>query len=126
MSRPPDDNSNASENYRPQFTSFLNSQHRNEKASKITVNTVSAMNNQMVREDIPMTRAHYEAATESISRGDTICGFLTSENKHVLDSKGNGCVYKMGKGFHHVVYQANKPVSEDTERLILDSFNPYQ
>jgi hypothetical protein len=122
MSSPPD---NQQPNFRQNFTDFLNDPTKKEKANKVTVGIVRTMNRQMVREKVPMSRGHYEAAVTSISKGDSTCQFLVAENSHVLDSKGNGIVYETGKGFHHAIHHANQPMSKDTEEFMRTGLNPF-
>ncbi len=70
------------------------------------------MNNEMARNNVPMTQAHYEAATQSIRRGDHLCQYLTSENQHVLDSTGSGFVYHAGRLFHCGLNSASQGPSD--------------
>ena len=113
-----DDNSNVKVNYRSQFTDYLSGQWRNPKVDKLTLGSVSLMNFFMVRNNVPMTQGHFEAASQSIDGGEHICRFLTNENKHVLDSSGNGCVYNGGKYLHHGIYHMRQPISKETEEFM--------
>lgn len=94
MSNSPD------ENYRPQFTAFLSDSRHQQDANLVTWHTIKLMNDEMVRNNVPMTQAHFEAATRSLLQGDTICRFLAAENQHVLLSNGSGFVYQAGFVFH--------------------------
>ncbi|MFC5863576.1 hypothetical protein ACFPT7_14815 [Acidicapsa dinghuensis] len=87
--------------YRPHFTRFLSSSPTGSDRCAVTV--VGQMNKEMVRKGVPMSKEHYDAATDSLSRGDKLCGFLQAENSHVLKSNGTGFVYNAGKGFHFVL-----------------------
>lgn len=87
--------------YRPKFTQYLSSPPTGSDPCATTV--VGQMNKEMVRNSVPMSKEHYETATESLSRGDKLCGFLQAENSHVLKSEGTGFVYNAGKAFHFVV-----------------------
>src|SRR3712207_4359825 len=89
--------------YRSEFTKFFNHPINMGRANKATWHTVRTMNQEMERNNVPMSRAHYEVAIKSITQGDTICTDLTSENKHVLDSNGSGFVYNAGYQFHKVI-----------------------
>ena len=100
-------------NYRSEFTKFFNDPTNMEKASGVTWHTVGMMNYEMERNNVPMTQAHFEVATESLRRGDTICTFLASENKHVLSSTGSGVVYDAGYKFHELIGSWNSPDSDD-------------
>jgi hypothetical protein len=86
--------------YRSEFTNYLSDPKNQEKADRVAFYTVGLMNHEMVRNKVPMSLAHYEAATESLGGGDTLCGFLVKENKHVLDSTGSGFIYNAGYAFH--------------------------
>lgn len=114
MSSPPQPTPTEKQDYRPEFTKFLDNPANLEKANGVTLLTVGWMNKEMVRNKVPMSRVHYEAASQSIRNGDPICTFLTNENKHVLDSKGNGMVYNAGYKFHSAVKVANDYLGSDT------------
>lgn len=88
------------ENYRPQFTAFLSDSRHQQHANLVTWHTIKLMNDEMVRNNVPMTQAHFEAATRSLLQGDTICRFLAAENQHVLLSNGSGFIYRAGFIFH--------------------------
>lgn len=60
----------------------------------------------MVNNHVPMTEAHYEAAVQSIEKGDSLWGFLQTENSHVLESTGSGLIYDAGKSFHEGIHAA--------------------
>ena len=100
-------------NYRSEFTNFFNDPTNMKKANEVTWHTVTVMNYEMARNNVPMTQAHFEVATESIRSGDTICTFLTNENKHVLSSTGSGVVYDAGYKFHKLIGSWNSPDSDD-------------
>lgn len=87
--------------YRAEFTNFLAEPPAG--ASQTTLAIVSAMNSQMVENQVPMTHQHYENATESLSRGDSVVGFLKAENEDVLAGTGNGVAYEAGRTFHEVI-----------------------
>lgn len=87
--------------YRPQFTQFLSSNPSGADPCAIAV--VGQMNKEMVRKQVPMSKEHFETASESLAKGDKLCGFLQAENSHVLKSNGTGFVYNAGKGFHFVL-----------------------
>ncbi len=101
-----------STDFRPAFTEFLGRRETWNNANMVTYITVSKMNKRMVAEGIPMTEAHYRAATESISRGDTTCEFVKAEHDHVMLSTGDGPVYNAGKAFHKNVVGPLKRMSE--------------
>ena len=92
-------------NFRPQFTEFLSSSPTS--ADPCAMAVVGQMNKEMVRKDVPMSKEHFDTAKESLERGDKLCGFLQSENSHVLKSSGTGFVYNAGKGFHFVLSYFN-------------------
>ena len=58
-------------NYRPHFTNFLSNPMNQESADSVAFYTVKLMNGEMERNEVPMTLAHFEAATESLKSGDT-------------------------------------------------------
>ena len=89
-----------STDFRPAFTRFMGQRETWNNANKVTHITVSKMNQRMAAEGIPMSQAHYQASTASMSRGDTTCGFLKAEHDHVMLSTGDGPVYNAGKAFH--------------------------
>jgi RHS repeat-associated protein len=112
---PNEQTENIGKNYRPDFTDFLNDQAGggNSKAcypsdgalnkpNWITSNVISVMNEEMARNNVPMSEGHYQAAKDSINRGDNLLDFLKAENPHVLKSTGRGDIYYIGKGFHRV------------------------
>ncbi len=108
--------------YRSDFTRFFSNNERfptiSPKINRITFFAVSTMNQQMVSNNVPMSREHYETATESISNGDKICTFLQKENGHVLQSSGSGVAYSLGKTVHKVIKAANEPVSPQVEEML--------
>jgi hypothetical protein len=100
--------SQAAFSHRSAFTAFLEDPATRQTANGVTLTVVRQMNQQMVREGNEMSAAHRATAEASIKRGDKLCQFLAAENQHVLDSKGQGCVYNAGKYFHtHVVKNLN-------------------
>jgi hypothetical protein len=109
-------------NFRQHFTNFLDNHQKfptnNKKVNGITFFAVSSMNTQMVANNVPMTREHYETATKSISNGDKICTFLQKENGHVLESSGSGVAYNLGKTAHKIIKAANEPVSPQIEEML--------
>jgi hypothetical protein len=100
------------EDFRPQFTAFLRSPGAASNGNWLTRFIVGNMNAQMVREGQPMTLAHFEAARDSVNGGDTICRYLVNENRHVLDSRGTGFVYRQGYRFHQGINFLNSPASD--------------
>ena len=98
------------EDFRPRFTQFLNDPATLRSANGVTLWTVRGMNQRMVTEQIPMSRAHYEAASSSVGRGDGMCGFLSTENELVRDSSGRVSwgytttpVYAAGLNLHRLL-----------------------
>ena len=87
--------------YRSSFTRFLSSSPSGGDPCAFAV--VGQMNKEMVRKQVPLSTEEYGAASESLSRGDKLCGLLQAENIHVLKSNGTGFVYNAGKGFHFVL-----------------------
>ena len=70
------------------------------------------MHRGMMRNNVSMSDGHYQAATDSIRRGDPLCQFLWSENQHVLDSRGNGFLYNSGYQFHSVLRSTHTALSD--------------
>jgi hypothetical protein len=87
--------------YRAEFTQYL--AEPPEDVSPFTLAVVSAMNSAMVDNHVPMTREHYENATEALARGDTLFGFMEAENRDVLASTGSGIVYNAGLAVHSLL-----------------------
>lgn len=88
------------EDYREDFTEFFKDPSKAPEANGVTWHSVRLMNNEMKRNKVPMSKAHYDTATESIKEGKPICEYMQDENKHVLDSSGSGVVYKAGFQVH--------------------------
>ena len=89
--------------YRADFTQFLADPP--EGASATTLIGVSLMNSQLVANNVPMTYEHYEAATASLARGDSLLSFMEAERPHVLESTGSGLAYELGYGAHALLGQ---------------------
>ncbi len=96
MSQFPDD-------FRPQFTKLFSDPQTYQKAHPVTYHIVKGMNNRMVANNVPMSKEHYETASASILKGDTVCKFVIEENTHVMQSTGSGPVYNAGKMVHTVI-----------------------
>jgi hypothetical protein len=113
---------NEQTDFRSDFSKFFSNHERfptvNPKINKVTFFAVSSMNEQMVANNVPMSREHYETATGSIDNGDKICTFLQKENNHVLESTGSGVAYNLGKTVHKVIKAANEPVSSQVEEML--------
>jgi hypothetical protein len=98
-------------NYRRKFTEVLESPEVNKNAATCTLTTVSTMNEQMIREKVPMAEPHYHTAVASIQKGDPLPLFLAAENSAVLESAKThppNCseqpVYASGVAFHKVIH----------------------
>ncbi len=113
MSQMPGTSGDGPKDFRPEFTQFMNSQESWDSSCKVTHVTVANMNRQMTREGIPMSEAHFNAAKTSISRGDSLCGFMRAEHNHVMASNGDGPVYNAGKSFHKNVIGPLSRISGD-------------
>ncbi len=113
MATPPSPTpSTGTEDYRSQFNRFLASPETQRTGNGVTVGVVSRMSNEMSRNNVPMSQGHYQAATDSIRRGDGICRYLWSENLHVLDSRGSGFVYNSGFQFHSALRSTHTALSD--------------
>lgn len=95
-------------NFRPAFTKFLTSAWSRPQVNRIALTAVQQMNSQMTGHNVQMTEAHYDAAVESLLRGDTICKFLEAENEFVLESEGSGAAYALGKKLHQGIKMTMK------------------
>jgi hypothetical protein len=91
--------------YRSDFTDYL--AHPPEGVNPVTLAVVSEMNASMVDSHVPMTHQHYEDATASLARGDSVVGFLDAENLDVLESTGSGAAYGAGHTLHEVIGYLN-------------------
>lgn len=89
--------------YRSKFTDFFSDPTTYQKSHPATFHIVRGMNNRMAANNVPMTKEHYDAATSSILKGDTVCSFMIAENPHVMKSTGSGVLYNMGKAAHTVI-----------------------
>src|SRR5947207_12849007 len=63
-------------NYRPHFTEFLSGPEHQQDACSVAWQVVKLMNGEMERNEVPMTLAHFDAATESLKIGDSLCRVL--------------------------------------------------
>jgi hypothetical protein len=104
--------------YRSDFTveveKFRNNLVTKSKHKPCTTEIVYHMNQQMVNNKVKMTKPHFEAAVESISRGDNIVEFTIAENSFVLSSNGKGFAYKFGYGYHKSLKFLTTPVKIKT------------
>lgn len=105
----PSPSSGSDSNRRQDFDRFLNSAPPT--SNGITVSIVGFMHRAMMRNNVPMSDGHYQAATDSIRRGDGLCQYLWAENLHVLDSQGNGFAYNAGYQFHSTIRSTHTAVT---------------
>lgn len=94
------------QDYRDDFSRFL--ENPPPTADPATLSAIGWFNEKMVDNAVPMTKEHFDAATESITRGDSLAGFFAAENPHVVESTGSGFLYNMGL-LAHEVYNAFVP-----------------
>lgn len=98
------DEQKSQKDFRAEFTALLagyrNNEIKNPNNCPLTIELVYRMNQQMVQNGVPMSKAHFLAASQSIMRGDSIVNFTIAENQYVLAGTGKGFAYKAGYIYH--------------------------